>query len=178
MCLALKFTFFVNKWIQRFNLYEIFKLFGYNWIILVFGRYADFIVNEVDMDGNVVRLTSLDVSPEMVCLYFDSHSPDQWGYFFILFMSNIVCCFICFRMWRRKIKRKVQMMYHKAMLLQLNPSDLFAVPLMQSVWKLWLTKSLQELKMRSHRLFLIQVLTSPRERYGNKNYISTYRHYL
>uniref|UniRef100_A0A0D3B9P7 TRUD domain-containing protein n=2 Tax=Brassica oleracea var. oleracea TaxID=109376 RepID=A0A0D3B9P7_BRAOL len=28
-------------------------------------RYADFIVNEVDMDGNVVRLTSLDVSPEM-----------------------------------------------------------------------------------------------------------------
>ncbi|CAN6818077.1 unnamed protein product [Brassica oleracea] len=27
--------------------------------------YADFIVNEVDMDGNVVRLTSLDVSPEM-----------------------------------------------------------------------------------------------------------------
>ncbi|ESQ49598.1 hypothetical protein EUTSA_v10022286mg, partial [Eutrema salsugineum] len=28
-------------------------------------RYADFIVNEVDMDGNVVHLTSLDVSPEM-----------------------------------------------------------------------------------------------------------------
>ncbi|CAH8361602.1 unnamed protein product [Eruca vesicaria subsp. sativa] len=28
-------------------------------------RYADFIVNEVDMEGNVVRLTSLDVSPEM-----------------------------------------------------------------------------------------------------------------
>ncbi|KAJ4898513.1 Pseudouridine synthase family protein [Raphanus sativus] len=28
-------------------------------------RYADFIVNEVDMDGSVVRLTSLDVSPEM-----------------------------------------------------------------------------------------------------------------
>ncbi|CAA7041194.1 unnamed protein product [Microthlaspi erraticum] len=28
-------------------------------------RYADFIVNEVDMDGNVVRLTTLDVSPEM-----------------------------------------------------------------------------------------------------------------
>ena len=45
--------------------------------MFVFGRYADFIVNEVDMDGNVVRLTSLDVSPEMVCLYFDSHSPDQ-----------------------------------------------------------------------------------------------------
>ncbi|KAG7630051.1 Pseudouridine synthase TruD [Arabidopsis suecica] len=28
-------------------------------------RYADFIVNEVDMDGNVVHLTSLDLPPEM-----------------------------------------------------------------------------------------------------------------
>ncbi|KAL1211648.1 hypothetical protein V5N11_023649 [Cardamine amara subsp. amara] len=28
-------------------------------------RYADFIVNEVDIDGNVVRLTSLDLPPEM-----------------------------------------------------------------------------------------------------------------
>ncbi|GAB2238876.1 hypothetical protein Droror1_Dr00024789 [Drosera rotundifolia] len=28
-------------------------------------RYADFIVNEVDLDGNVVRLTSLDLPPEM-----------------------------------------------------------------------------------------------------------------
>ncbi|GMG99613.1 hypothetical protein Nepgr_001453 [Nepenthes gracilis] len=29
-------------------------------------RYSDFIVNEVDLDGNVVHLTSLDLPPEMV----------------------------------------------------------------------------------------------------------------
>ncbi|KAL9225491.1 hypothetical protein vseg_001408 [Gypsophila vaccaria] len=29
-------------------------------------RYSDFIVNEVDLDGNVVRLTSLSVPPELV----------------------------------------------------------------------------------------------------------------
>ncbi|KAM7511824.1 hypothetical protein LguiB_010699 [Lonicera macranthoides] len=29
-------------------------------------RYSDFIVNEVDLDGNVVHLTSLDAPPEMV----------------------------------------------------------------------------------------------------------------
>ena len=30
ICLALKFTLLVNKWIKRFNLYENLKLFGYN----------------------------------------------------------------------------------------------------------------------------------------------------
>lgn len=36
--------------------------------VFVFRRYADFIVNEVDIDGNVVHLTSLDLPPDMVCL--------------------------------------------------------------------------------------------------------------
>lgn len=57
----------------------------------MFGRYADFIVNEVDMDGNVVRLTSLDVSPEMVCLHFDSHSPHSMLLICVC-QCGVVCC--------------------------------------------------------------------------------------
>lgn len=29
-------------------------------------RYSDFIVNEVDTEGNVVHLTSLDAPPEVI----------------------------------------------------------------------------------------------------------------
>ncbi|KAL9274479.1 hypothetical protein AKJ16_DCAP26321 [Drosera capensis] len=41
-------------------------------------RYADFIVNEVDLDGNVVRLTSLDLPPEkQMTQKEESKVPDQ-----------------------------------------------------------------------------------------------------
>lgn len=45
--------------LKRLNLISIF-VFGFN-----FCRYSDFIVNEVDLDGNVVHLTSL-VAPAEV----------------------------------------------------------------------------------------------------------------
>lgn len=89
------------------------------------------------------------------------------------------CCLL-FRMCTRKIKRKLLIMYLKTILRQLSLSDQFPVSLMQSVWKHWSIKSPQELMMKSHQLFLIQVLTNPRERYrfGSQSYISCYWHYL
>ena len=42
---------------------------GFSLIVSLF-RYSDFIVNEVDFDGNVVHLTSFDLPPEVVAQFF------------------------------------------------------------------------------------------------------------
>lgn len=52
------------------NLFSIFNEKGTNfdalcYLFLVFSRYADFIVNEVDTDGNVVHLTCLEPPPQV-----------------------------------------------------------------------------------------------------------------
>jgi len=149
----------------------------------MFRRYADFIVNEVDMDGNVVHLTSLDLPPEMVCL--SPHFNFTWWIklyvlfrFYLLVLFVPMRCCVLFRLWRRRIKRKVLIMYPKIILLQLSLSNLFPVLLMQSVWKYWSIKSPQELMVKSYQLFLIQVLTNPRERYRFwlQSYIYCCRH--
>lgn len=58
-----------------------------------FCRYADFIVNEVDLDGNVVHLTTLVAPPEVILL-LDISSCNRVGIVFVLNkleMNHYIC---------------------------------------------------------------------------------------